>query len=177
MYVYNLWFKTLRYYNQDCRHVEMLDFAVNVELSVCIVELCLCGMVILHIYTIMCAYFLLVIFYLCSTMCMYNMYCVYCMLPYSGKLSREKTFTDFEVREPPTKVFSVKFGGVPHPPMIGFEQSVKVFFAKFLLPMDPRKFSPSKIYCYTVYVYTSHSHSLSPHTHTRFLSQASSCQE
>ena len=44
----------------------------------------------------------------------------------------------------------MKFGGVPHPPMIGFKQSVKVFSAKFSLPTDPRKFSPSKVYCYTV---------------------------
>ena len=48
------------------------------------------------------------------------------------------------------KVFSVKFGGVLHPPMIGFKQSVKVFSAKFSLPTDPRKFSPSKVYRYTV---------------------------
>ena len=31
------------------------------------------------------------------------------------------------------KVFSAKFGGVPHPPMIGFKQSVKVFSTKFSL--------------------------------------------
>ena len=34
--------------------------------------------------------------------------------------------------------------------MIGFKQSVKVFSAKFSLPIDPQKFSPSKVYCYTV---------------------------
>ena len=34
--------------------------------------------------------------------------------------------------------------------MIGFKQSVKVFSAKFSLPTDPRKFSPSKVYRYTV---------------------------
>ena len=50
------------------------------------------------------------------------------------------------------KVFSAKFGGMPHPPMIGFKQSVKVFSAKFSLPTDPRKFSPSKVYCYMVYI-------------------------
>ena len=31
-------------------------------------------------------------------------------LPYSGKHSREKTFTNFMVLEPPAKVFSMKFG-------------------------------------------------------------------
>ena len=50
------------------------------------------------------------------------------------------------------KFFSAKFGGVPHPPMIGFKQSVKVFSAKFSLPTDPRKFSPSKVYRYMVSV-------------------------
>ena len=71
-------------------------------------------------------------------------------MPYSGKLSREKTFADFEVLEPSMKVFSAKFGGVPHPSMIGFKQSVKVFSVKFSLPTDPRKFSPSKVYRYMV---------------------------
>ena len=31
-------------------------------------------------------------------------------IPYSRKLSREKTFTNFVVLEPPAKVFSLKFG-------------------------------------------------------------------
>ena len=35
-------------------------------------------------------------------------------LPYSGKLSREKTFT---LWEPPAKFFCLKFLGVPHPPI------------------------------------------------------------
>ena len=34
----------------------------------------------------------------------------YWCVPYSGKLSREKTFTNFAVLEPPVKVFSTKFG-------------------------------------------------------------------
>ena len=34
--------------------------------------------------------------------------------------------------------------------MFGFKQSVNVFSVKFSLPMDPRKFSPSKVYRYTV---------------------------
>ena len=32
-------------------------------------------------------------------------------IPYSRRLSREKTFTNFTVLEPPAKVFSSKFGG------------------------------------------------------------------
>ena len=32
------------------------------------------------------------------------------LLPYSAKLSREKTFTNFAVLELPAKVFSMKFG-------------------------------------------------------------------
>ena len=71
-------------------------------------------------------------------------------VPYSGKLSREKTFMNFEVREPSAKVFSTKFWGMPHPLMFGFKQSVKVFSVKFSLPTDPQKFSPSKVYRYTV---------------------------
>ena len=35
--------------------------------------------------------------------------------------------------------------------MFGFKHAVKVFSVKFSLPMDLRKFSPSKVYCYTVY--------------------------
>ena len=31
-------------------------------------------------------------------------------VPYSAKLSGEKTFTNFVVLEPPAKVFSMKFG-------------------------------------------------------------------
>ena len=77
------------------------------------------------------------------------------VLLYSGKLSREKTFVDFEVWEPSAKVFSAKFGGMPHPPTIGFKQSVKVFSVKFSLPTGPWKFSPLKIYRYTVHTASS----------------------
>ena len=34
----------------------------------------------------------------------------YDAVPYNGKLSNEKTFTNFVVLEPPVKVFSTKFG-------------------------------------------------------------------
>ena len=74
-------------------------------------------------------------------------------IPYSGKLSREKTFANFEVQEPSAKVFSMKFWGMPHPLMFGFKLSMKVFSVKFSLPTDPRNFSPSKVYRYTVFSY------------------------
>ena len=32
-----------------------------------------------------------------------------CLIPYSGKLSREKTFTNFAIFQPSAKVFSTKF--------------------------------------------------------------------
>ena len=66
---------------------------------------------------------------------------------YSGKLSREKTFSFFAVSEPSVKVFSAKFcnpqcarsvyAGVFHMRedhtyiIIGLKQSAKVFSAKF----------------------------------------------
>ena len=71
-------------------------------------------------------------------------------IPYSGKLLREKTFANFEVREPSAKIFSTKILGMSHPLMFGFKQSVKVFSVKFSLPTDSRKFSSSKVCHYTV---------------------------
>ena len=65
------------------------------------------------------------------------------MIPYSRKLSREKTFADFAVLWLFAKVFSVKFGGVASfgaakasnpqkfsPQKLYFHQSVKVFSLK-----------------------------------------------
>ena len=75
---------------------------------------------------------------------------MYFVIIYSGKLSREKTFADFEVWDPSAKVFSMKFWGMPHPLMFGFKQSMKVFSVEFSLPMDPRKLSSSKVYHYMV---------------------------
>ena len=46
--------------------------------------------------------------------------------------------------------FSPRNLGMLHPFMFGLKQSVKVFSVKFSLPTDPRKFSPSKVYHYTV---------------------------
>ena len=42
------------------------------------------------------------------------------IIPYSGNFLRDKTFVNFADLEPPAKVFSMKFGGVPYPPMISF---------------------------------------------------------
>ena len=50
------------------------------------------------------------------------------MLLHSGKLSREKTLTNFTVLKPPAKVFSTKFGCAVPTYMIGFS--------------IPQKFSP-----------------------------------
>ena len=90
----------------------------------------------------------------------------YC-IPYSGKLSREKTFAFFAVSEPSVKVFSAKFcnlqcarcvyAGVLRMQeyhtyiIIGPEQSAKVLSVKFLFCTETRKFSPSKVFLYTGY--------------------------
>ena len=44
------------------------------------------------------------------------------------------------------RVFSAEFGGVLHPPMIGFKQSVRVSSVEFSLPASLREFSPSGVY-------------------------------
>ena len=70
-------------------------------------------------------------------------------VPDSGKLSREKTFTNFAVLEPPAKVFSTKFGRTV-PNYVRFWHSAKVFSAKWpLLPI--RESFLSKVSRYTVY--------------------------
>ena len=64
------------------------------------------------------------------------------IIPYSGKLSREKAFTNFTVLEPSVKIFSMKFGrAIPT-----YDRFLaKTFSAKWsLLPICesflPRKF-------------------------------------
>ena len=52
-------------------------------------------------------------------------------IPYSGKLSREKTFANFEVREPSAKVFSTKFWGMP-PTYVWF-QAIRESFLREIL--------------------------------------------
>ena len=66
------------------------------------------------------------------------------LYPYSGKLSREKMFTNFTVLEPPAKVFSSKFGSAIST-YVRFLHS-----AKWSHLPDPRKFSPLKVSRYTV---------------------------
>ena len=59
-----------------------------------------------------------------------------CLL-YSGKFSREKTFTNFKVLWLFVKVFFVKFGGVMSSGgIIGSERSAKVFSVKILFMLD-----------------------------------------
>ena len=71
-------------------------------------------------------------------------------IPYSGKLSREKTFTNLAILLPPVKFFSTKYGCAV-PTYDRFQHSVKVFSACELITLtDLRKFFPSKVYCYTV---------------------------
>ena len=62
-------------------------------------------------------------------------------MPYSGKLSREKTFVNFEDLWLFAKVFSAIFGGVVS---IGgtYEHSVKVFSAKIIFPPIHKSFLP-----------------------------------
>ena len=64
-----------------------------------------------------------------------NMYCI------AENFRGIKTFTNFEVREPSTKVFFTKFWGMPHPLMFDLKQSVKVFSMKFSLPTAVKVFS------------------------------------
>ena len=85
-----------------------------------------------------------------------------------AELSREKTFSFFAVSEPSVKVFSAKFcnpqcarsvyAGVLRMReghtyiIIGLKQSAKVFSAKFSFCTETRKFSPSKVFRYTVFL-------------------------
>ena len=63
----------------------------------------------------------------------------------SGKLSREKTFTNSVVLEPPAKVFSTKFGRCTVPPIIGFSIPWKFSpTAKWSLLTNSGSFLPRK---------------------------------
>ena len=69
--------------------------------------------------------------------------------PYSGKLSREKTFTNFAVLWLYAKVFSVKFGAWR--PLAWQKRAIREsFLHKDRIFTNLRKFSPSKVYWYTV---------------------------
>ena len=74
------------------------------------------------------------------------------MLTYHiAETSREKTFTNFVVLWLYAMVFSAKFGAWCLWRSKS-EQSVKVFSAKIVFFTNSRKFSPSKVSCYTVHV-------------------------
>ena len=66
------------------------------------------------------------------------------IIPYSGKLSEEKTFTNSMFR-------STKFGGLT---LFGHTcgQFMTVFSMKILFSTNLRKFSPAKVSHYTVYL-------------------------
>ena len=66
------------------------------------------------------------------------------MIPYSRKLSREKTFTNSRFYSHPRKFSPRKFRNAT--PMY----AISYHSAKCSLPTDPRKFSPSKVSCYMV---------------------------
>ena len=70
-------------------------------------------------------------------------------LPYSGKLSREQTFVNCVVLWLFAKVFSTKFWGVAS---FGTAKAsnLKVFSAKIVFFTNSQKFSPSKVFRYTV---------------------------
>ena len=70
-------------------------------------------------------------------------------IPYSGKLSREKTFINFTVWWLFTKVFLWNLG-VWHLWHCKSKQSTKVFSVKIVVFTNSRKFSKSKVFRYTV---------------------------
>ena len=70
-------------------------------------------------------------------------------IPYSGKLSTEKTFANLRFCGYLRK-FSLQNLEVWHLWCCKSEQSVKVFFAKIIFFTNLRKFSPSKVSCYMV---------------------------
>ena len=74
-----------------------------------------------------------------------NMYCI------AENFRGIKTFTNFEVREPSTKVFFTKFWGMPHPLMFDLKQSVKVFSMKFSLPTAVKVFSHGSLPLYGIF--------------------------
>ena len=70
-------------------------------------------------------------------------------VPYSGKLSREKTFANFAVLLLYTKVFSVKFG--PWRPLALQKRAIcESFLRENRIFTNSRKLSPSKVSRYTV---------------------------
>ena len=74
--------------------------------------------------------------------------CIQC-LPYSGKLSREKTFVNFVVLWLYAKVFSTKFG--TWRPLALQKRAIReTFLHKNHISTNSQKFSPSKVSRYMV---------------------------
>ena len=71
-------------------------------------------------------------------------------LPYSRKLSREKTFVNFTVLWLFAKVFSTKFGDVATFGAAQVSNPHKFFFHEIVISLIREKFSPSKAFRYTV---------------------------
>ena len=71
------------------------------------------------------------------------------VIPYNGKLSKEKTFADFEIGEPSAKVFSAKFLGHAAPTYDWFQAICESFLSEILTFYGSAKVSPSKVvqYC------------------------------
>ena len=76
-------------------------------------------------------------------------YMCMCRIPSSGKLSREKTFANFAVLWLYAKVFSAKFGAW-HPLAWQKWAIHESFLCEIIFFTNSRKFSPSKVSCYTV---------------------------
>ena len=90
------------------------------------------------------------------------------VVPYSGTLSREKTFANFEVLLLFTKVFSMKFGGVTSfGGTIGNESFfTKVFSSKSFQLYDTSMMKRAKVpskHCLLNYMYTCSFIGWSPH--------------
>ena len=72
-------------------------------------------------------------------------------LPYSGKLSREKTFANFVVVWLFVKVFSAKFWGMVSFGAAKVSNPRKFFSMKIVFFTNSQKFSPLKVSYYTVH--------------------------
>ena len=73
------------------------------------------------------------------TLTLYKYHGILHQIPYSRKLSREKTFMNFAVLEPPTKV-SPRNLGMPYSPMLGFSIPRNSHFLQIRESFLPWKF-------------------------------------
>ena len=76
---------------------------------------------------------------------------VFCIIPYSGKLLREKTFANFVVLWIFAKVSSAKFRGVVSFGAAKASNPRKFFSMKIVFFTNSQKFSPLKVFYYTVH--------------------------